>query len=47
MTVKELIKELKKYPPDDEIRVWGTTDDNGEGSIDSSDFKWSISVNKQ
>lgn len=33
MTVKELIKKLKELPQEDEIKIWGSIDDDGTGFI--------------
>lgn len=33
MKVKELIVWLECALPEDEVKVWGNTDDNGHGSI--------------
>lgn len=39
MKVKELIELLSKMKPDAEIKVWGYTTDDGEGTISVEGYK--------
>lgn len=46
MKVKTLIKLLKKYKPDEEIRVWGTVRDDGDGWLDIGNRGNEIKIDK-
>lgn len=47
MTVKKLIEELKKLNQDDEVTVWGTVWDDGEGTISTESGDIEISAIKE